>query len=36
MWQNEDAWAVEHRDELRENWRLAEVHGQLQPIAPLE
>ena len=29
-------WAVEHRDELRENWRLAEVHGQLNPVAPLE
>jgi hypothetical protein len=29
-------WAVEHRDELRENWRLAENHGELQHIAPLE
>jgi hypothetical protein len=29
-------WAVEHRDELRENWRLAEIHSQLKPIAPLD
>jgi hypothetical protein len=29
-------WADEHREELRENWRIAEIHGKLQPIAPLE
>jgi hypothetical protein len=29
-------WAAEHRDELRENWRLAEMHGTLNQIAPLE
>jgi hypothetical protein len=29
-------WAVEHRDELLENWQIAEVHGELKMIAPLE
>ena len=29
-------WAVEHRRELLENWRLAEAHQPLMPIAPLE
>ena len=28
-------WASEHRDELRENWRLAEAHGKLHKIDPL-
>lgn len=29
-------WAVEHRDKLHENWRLAEAHEPLNRIAPLE
>jgi hypothetical protein len=29
-------WAVEHRDELHENWRLAEGHRPLNQIDPLE
>lgn len=29
-------WAVEHRDELNENWRLAEMHQPLNLIPPLE
>jgi hypothetical protein len=29
-------WAGAHRDELRENWRLARAHQQLQPIEPLQ
>jgi hypothetical protein len=29
-------WAVEHRDELRENWRRADRHLPLNDIAPLE
>ncbi len=29
-------WAAEHRDELLENWRLAESHRSLKPIDPLE
>jgi len=29
-------WAVEHRDELQENWLLAEAHLPLNEIAPLE
>jgi hypothetical protein len=29
-------WAVEHRAELRENWRRAEAHLPLNDIAPLE
>ena len=29
-------WASLHRDELRNNWTLAERHVPLQPIAPLE
>lgn len=29
-------WAVEHREELLENWQLAEAHGPLKQIAPLE
>jgi hypothetical protein len=29
-------WAVVHRPELRENWRLAEEHAPLRPIEPLE
>jgi hypothetical protein len=28
-------WASEHRDELRENWRIAEAHGALRRIEPL-
>ena len=29
-------WAAEHRDELRENWQLADQHQPLNAIAPLE
>lgn len=29
-------WAAEHRDELFEDWRLAEEHRPLNRIAPLE
>lgn len=29
-------WAAEHRDELLEDWRLAESHDPLNKIAPLE
>ena len=29
-------WAIDHRDELLENWRLAEAHTPLNNIAPLE
>lgn len=29
-------WAALHRDELRENWRLAQQHAPLRAIAPLE
>ena len=29
-------WAAEHRDELLENWKIAEAHGKLKPVAPLE
>ena len=29
-------WALMHREELRANWRCAEVGEPLQPIAPLE
>ena len=29
-------WASEHRQELLENWRLAEAHQPLNPIEPLE
>lgn len=29
-------WAELHRDELREDWRLAEAHHALRPIPPLE
>lgn len=28
-------WAQQHRDELREDWRLAEIHQSLKPIPPL-
>ncbi len=28
-------WASEHRAELRENWRVAEAHGTLRNIEPL-
>ncbi len=28
-------WAVEHRNELRENWELAARHEPLKKIAPL-
>jgi len=28
-------WASEHRAELRENWRIAEAHGNLRRIEPL-
>ena len=29
-------WAVEHRNELREDWRLAELYEPLDKIEPLE
>jgi hypothetical protein len=29
-------WAEAHRDELLENWRLAEAHRPLNRIEPLE
>ena len=29
-------WAILHRDELRENWRLARAHETLLAIEPLE
>ena len=29
-------WAALHRPELREAWKLAELHAPLRPIAPLE
>jgi hypothetical protein len=29
-------WAALHRQELREAWKLAELHVPLKPIAPLE
>ena len=29
-------WASEHRNELRENWRLAEAHEPLEAIEPLK
>ncbi len=29
-------WAAEHRDELMENWQLAEAHQPLNQIVPLE
>lgn len=29
-------WAAEHREELREDWLLAERHEALKNIAPLE
>jgi hypothetical protein len=29
-------WASDHREELLENWRLAERHESLNSIAPLE
>lgn len=28
-------WAQQHRDELREDWRLAEIHQALKPVPPL-
>jgi len=28
-------WAQQHRDELREDWRLAETHQALKPVPPL-
>lgn len=28
-------WAQQHRDELREDWRLAELHQALKPIPAL-
>ena len=28
-------WAQQHRDELREDWRLAEAHQVLKPVPPL-
>ncbi len=28
-------WAFEHRDELRENWALADAHQPVNPIEPL-
>jgi hypothetical protein len=29
-------WAAQHREELLENWRLADAHESLNPIEPLE
>ncbi|MDO8595623.1 MAG: DUF4160 domain-containing protein [Sulfuricaulis sp.] len=29
-------WAQQHRDELREDWRLAEMHQALKPIPALD
>lgn len=29
-------WAAEHRDELVDDWQLAEAHHPLNPIPPLE
>jgi len=29
-------WAIQHRDELSDNWERAQRHEPLQPIAPLE
>ena len=29
-------WAIDHREELKEDWRLAEMHESLKKIAPLE
>jgi hypothetical protein len=29
-------WAAQHREELLENWRLAEAHKSLMKISPLE
>jgi hypothetical protein len=29
-------WAIAHRHELRENWALAQAHGRLRRIEPLE
>jgi len=29
-------WAQLHRDELREDWRLAEMHQALKPIPALD
>jgi len=29
-------WAAEHRSELRDDWRLAELHEPLDKIEPLE
>jgi hypothetical protein len=29
-------WAIEHREELLVNWRLADAHQPLLPIPPLE
>ena len=29
-------WAIEHRQELMEDWKLAEKHQPLKPITPLE
>lgn len=29
-------WAVLHREELMQNWRLARTYRPLRPIAPLE
>jgi hypothetical protein len=29
-------WAAAHREELQEDWRLAEAHQPLQRIPPLE
>jgi hypothetical protein len=28
-------WAAEHRAELRENWKIAEAHGEVRRIEPL-
>jgi len=28
-------WAAQHQDELMEDWALAERHGELKPIEPL-
>lgn len=35
IWRLVVEWALAHRPELRENWRLARAHRPLLPIEPL-